>query len=393
MAQANFTPIQLYSSGTALAAPVAGNLANGELALNFNDGKLYYKNSSSVVTLLASAAGALGNVVGPASATDGNLAAFDGVTGKLIKQAAAVTVAQGGTGQTTQQAAINALVGTQTANRVLRSDGTNSTLAQVALATDVSGTLPVANGGTNLTSYTANGVLYASGTGTLANGNVLTFSSGNLGLGVASAFYKFDVQAVNNFVTPYIASFNNTSTSTTEANIIRILQGASGSATGILGTGGSAYSDTAFANNFAIGTLGSNSFVFITALAERGRFDTTGNLQVRSGAVMPYAPAPATVSTTATLANADIQAQIINTTGTSYTVTMPLGTTLETLATWSTTNIGYDFTVINTASGTITIAANTGVTTLGGLTLATGTSAQFRIRRTSANTFVLYRLS
>jgi hypothetical protein len=108
---------------------------------------------------------------------------------------------------------------------------------------------------------------------------------------------------------------------------------------------------------------------------------------------MPYAPAPATVSTTATLANADIQAQIINTTGTSYTVTMPLGTTLETLATWSTTNIGYDFTVINTASGTITIAANTGVTTLGGLTLATGTSAQFRIRRTAANTFVLYRLS
>ena len=38
------------------------------------------------------------------------------------------------------------------------------------------------------------------------------------------------------------------------------------------------------------------------------------------------------------------------------------------------------------------MAANTGVTTLGGLTIATGTSAQFRIRRTAANTFVLYRL-
>lgn len=42
-----------------------------------------------------------GDVVGPASATNNNLAAFDGTTGKLIKQAATVTVAQGGTGATT----------------------------------------------------------------------------------------------------------------------------------------------------------------------------------------------------------------------------------------------------------------------------------------------------
>jgi hypothetical protein len=64
-------------------------------------------------------------------------------------------IANGGTGQTTQQTAINALVGAQTNNRVLRSDGTNSTLSQVALATDVTGTLPVANGGTGVTSAAA----------------------------------------------------------------------------------------------------------------------------------------------------------------------------------------------------------------------------------------------
>ena len=125
---------------------------------------------------------------------------------------------------------------------------------------------------------------------------------------------------------------------------------------------------------------------------EKMRIDTVGNMQMQAGAVMPYAPAPASISTTATLTNANIQAQIINTTGTTYTVTMPLGTTLETLATWATTNIGYDFFVINTASGTITMAVNTGVTSLGTLTIATGVSAQFRIRRTAANTFVLYRL-
>ena len=54
MAQSGYTPIQLYYSTTASAAPLAGNLANGELALNITDGKLYYKDNGGVVKLLAS---------------------------------------------------------------------------------------------------------------------------------------------------------------------------------------------------------------------------------------------------------------------------------------------------------------------------------------------------
>lgn len=103
-------------------------------------------------------------------------------------------------------------------------------------------------------------------------------------------------------------------------------------------------------------------------------------------------PTPASISTTATLTNANLQAQIINTTGTTYTVTMPLGTTMETLVSWPGVDLGYDFNVINTASGTITMAVNTGVTALGALTITTGTTANFRVRRTAANTFVLYRM-
>jgi hypothetical protein len=70
---------------------------------------------------------------------------------------ATLPISKGGTGQTTQQAAINALAGTQTNNRVLRSDGTNTTLSQVVLTTDVTGTLPVANGGTGVTASTGSG--------------------------------------------------------------------------------------------------------------------------------------------------------------------------------------------------------------------------------------------
>ena len=53
MAQTGFTPIQLYSTATAAAAPVAGNLAQGELAINVTDGKLFYKDNLSVVQTIA----------------------------------------------------------------------------------------------------------------------------------------------------------------------------------------------------------------------------------------------------------------------------------------------------------------------------------------------------
>ena len=53
MAATNFTPISLYYSTTASAVPTAANLVPGELAINTNDGKLYYEDSSGVVQVLA----------------------------------------------------------------------------------------------------------------------------------------------------------------------------------------------------------------------------------------------------------------------------------------------------------------------------------------------------
>jgi hypothetical protein len=53
MAQAGFTPIQLYHSTTPAAAPTAGNLIAGELAINTADGILYYEDSAGVVKPIA----------------------------------------------------------------------------------------------------------------------------------------------------------------------------------------------------------------------------------------------------------------------------------------------------------------------------------------------------
>ena len=55
MSQAGYTPIQLYYSTTAAAVPVNTNLASGELAINITDGKLYYKDNTGTVKLLAGA--------------------------------------------------------------------------------------------------------------------------------------------------------------------------------------------------------------------------------------------------------------------------------------------------------------------------------------------------
>lgn len=62
MAQTGYTPIQLYRTTTASAAPSAGNLADGELAINLTDKKLYAKDAGGNVFLLASEAGTTGTV-------------------------------------------------------------------------------------------------------------------------------------------------------------------------------------------------------------------------------------------------------------------------------------------------------------------------------------------
>jgi hypothetical protein len=53
MAQTGYTPIQLYYSTTASQQPSTSNLANGELAINITDGKLYYKDNSGNLQVIA----------------------------------------------------------------------------------------------------------------------------------------------------------------------------------------------------------------------------------------------------------------------------------------------------------------------------------------------------
>ena len=77
--------ILIKRSGTASAVPVAGDLTLGELSLNYTDGKLYFKNSGNVVTLLANA-----NTVAATSL-------INGTSNVVVAASANVTISSAGT--------------------------------------------------------------------------------------------------------------------------------------------------------------------------------------------------------------------------------------------------------------------------------------------------------
>ena len=444
------TGITSFGTGIAtwLGTPSSANLA-AAVTDETGSGALVFATSPSLVTPL------LG------TPTSGNFSTGSftwptfnqNTTGTAAGLSVTLVATSGGTGQSSYAVgdilfastttALSKLADVATGNALISGGiGVAPSYGKIGLTTHVSGTLPVANGGTGITSFgagvatwlgtpssanlaaavtdeTGSGALVfgtsptlssptITGTGTAAFGNLsytgtLTGStgvinigtgqinkdaSGNVGIGT-STNTNASLLTVNGTISETVASTQWLIASQydvgTAPNEIPL--------NGFLG-------DLAFQNRAAVslgdiaytGTLtGSTGIVNIGS----GQFykDASANVQVTAGAIVVYAPTPATISAVATLTNADIQTQIINTTGTTYTVTMPLGTTLETLVPWLAVNTGYNFTVINTASGTITMAVNTGVTSLGGLTIATGISAQFRIRRTAANTFIMYRLS
>ena len=186
------------------------------------------------------------NLIGPniASTVNFTLPSADGSSGQTwttngsgVLSFGTLGIAGGGTGQTTANAAFNALAPSQTGNsgKYLTTDGTNTswatnplgTVTSVAatvpsflsisgspittsgtLAFTLSGTaLPTTSGGTGLTSFTANGVVYASSTSALATGSALTFDGTNLTVGTGASTYKLNVYGASS---PYLGVSDGT---------------------------------------------------------------------------------------------------------------------------------------------------------------------------------------
>ena len=162
------------NTATTGAVTLAGTLAttNGGTGLtSFTSGGAVYASSTSALTT-----GTLPIASGGTGATDAATARANLGAGTGNGTVTSV----GGTGT------VNGitLTGTVTSSGSLTLGGT---LSGVSLTTQVSGTLPVANGGTGLTAGTSGGVLYYSATGTLASSAALASNALVVGGGAGVA--------------------------------------------------------------------------------------------------------------------------------------------------------------------------------------------------------------
>jgi hypothetical protein len=422
MAATGYTPLSLYYTTTAAGVPLAANLVSGELAINITDGKLYYKNASNVVTLLASTAGAAGDVVGPASATDNALVRFDATTGKLVQNSVGILSDAG---------VLTGLTGLTSSGSVTFSGLTSG---RVTYATAGGQLIDSANLTFDGSQLTINGITAGRGAGSVATntafGAAALAANTTAEYSTAVGYNALDSVTIGNDNTALGYSAGSAITSGTGNTAVGSIaldavltgnsntavgQGAATNATGDSNTaiGTSAFGGTSGQINTCIGYFSGQAMTTGSYNTIVGSFNGNSNgLDIRAssnyvvlsdGFGSPIATYNATgvgfyvqgsitsKSSGTTLTGAEVLTQILNTTVGGITVTMPTGTTLDTATGGMPTNTAFMFTVINTAGSSSTVAVNTGITSIGSLTVAANASATYKIRKTAANTFIMYR--
>ena len=217
MSATNYTPIYLYNSGTATNTPSASNLGAGELAINYADGKLFYKDGSAAVQVIAwKTTPTTAGGTGLTSYTAGDLPyyASGSALSKLgIGTANYVLTSSGTAPQYVAQSTLTVGNATNAVNVGTTDNTSSSSTYYPTLVSATSGNNPITTsstklsfvpstgkltatsyggawagstigttyGGTGLTSFTANGVVYASNSSTLATSSAFTFNGTDVG--------------------------------------------------------------------------------------------------------------------------------------------------------------------------------------------------------------------
>ena len=211
-------------SGANLTSLTAGNLS-GTIPSGVLGNSTVYIGTTAVALNRATANLALTGITsidGTAAGLSATLVATSGGTGQSTY--AIGDLLQGGATNT-----LTKLAAVATGN-VLLSGGvtTASAWGKVGLTTHVSGTLPIANGGTNLTTYTTGDIVYASASNTLAS--LADVATGNAlisgGVGVAPSYGKIGLTTHVSGTLPVANGGTGTATALTAGSVV--FAGASG---------------------------------------------------------------------------------------------------------------------------------------------------------------------
>lgn len=161
MPATNYTPILLYRSATASAAPSTANLNAGELAINYNDGKLYYKDNAGTPAIQL-----IGARLGTNTTTGGTVATALGSelnkTGGLVSQSGTLAANNillgGGSGTAISSSSLLATSAAVTSGTYIKAIGYADTV--VALGnTSTAINLDVVSGGVFTATLTGNATI------------------------------------------------------------------------------------------------------------------------------------------------------------------------------------------------------------------------------------------
>jgi hypothetical protein len=273
MAATNFTPISLYYSATASATPTAGNLVAGELAINTNDGKLFYKDSSGVVQTLASkSTGTIGGSTTQVQYnSSGSLAGsanmtFNGTTLTLANDASisGLTVGKGGGSVSTNTALGNSALSSN-------STGANNSFVGYFAGTNTTASL---NSGFGAVALQVN----STGASNSAFGGYALYlnSSGSYNTALGQAALQNNTTASNNTAVGYQAGYSITT------GINNLCIGA-GSGNGLVAGQSNIYIGMA---GYASSTgSGLNNEMVITTSNSTGKGTNTGFINPNGGGV------------------------------------------------------------------------------------------------------------
>jgi len=400
MSQSGYTPILIYASGTTGNTPSAANLTStstgAELALNYFDGKLFYKDASGNVQVLASKAGNI-NVSSISFGTTG-LTPNTATTGAITVAGTLIT-SNGGTGLSSYTAGDLPYYASGTALSKLAIGTANYILSSSGTAPQWVNSINIGSG--TFSSITDSGltsgrVTYAGTSGLLQdssnltfNGTTLTANTLNLTNALGVAYGGTGLTTLTSGYIPYgngTSAFSSASTlsysSTSGLTVNGITQSYNTTLYNVDGTlSNYASNNSVYLNGNAAGALqlrgdgtgaqqviikgGSSSYISInTASTEVARFTSAGYLGIgTSSPSYPLDLGAGTAQTTFRINSlgtsgygpyirfdkASVQKNLIG----SYSAI--ISGTSDDLAYWSATGAGHQWIVNNGGSASMTL--------------------------------------